>query len=110
MLAREAMIKFLLTSYRDKAKRARSYLQRLPSGQHKYLFAVNPKKEGFFLVWEGEDQPSILNRDVFKQIVAEAQAAHFNSRYHIYASLASYTGAGVEFYGIPDKLIKDISQ
>ena len=108
MLAREEMIDLLLTSYWDKVERATSYLRRLPVGQHKYLFAVNPKEEGFFLVWQAADQPSILNRDVFKQIVAESKAAHFKSRYHVYASLAPYTGAGIEFYKIPDKVLEHI--
>ena len=60
-LAREEMIDLLLTSYWDKAERAKSYLRRLPVGQHKYLFAVNPKEEGFFLVWQAAD----LTRPIF---------------------------------------------
>ena len=62
---------------------------------------MNPKDEGFFLVWEAADQPSVLNRDVFKEIVAEAKAAGLASRYHVYASIAPYTGAGIEFYKNP---------
>ena len=107
-LAREEMIDLLLTSYWDKAERAKSYLRRLPVGQHKYLFAVNPKEEGFFLVWQAADQPSVLNRDVFKKIVAESKAASLKSRHHVYASLAPYTGAGIEFYKIPDKVLEHI--
>ena len=107
-LAREEMIDLLLTSYWDKAERAKSYLRRLPVGQHKYLFAVNPKEEGFFLVWQAADQPSVLNRDVFKKIVAESKTADLKSRHHVYASLAPYTGAGIEFYKIPDKVLEHI--
>jgi adenine-specific DNA-methyltransferase len=73
-LAREEMIDLLLTSYWDKAERVKSYLRRLPVAQHRYLFAVNPKEEGFFLVWQSADQPSVLNREVFKAIAAEAHA------------------------------------
>jgi len=107
-LAREEMIDLLLTSYWDKAERARSYLRRLPAGKHKHLFAVNPKEEGFFLVWQSADQPSVLSRDVFKEIVAESKAAALKSRYHVYASIAPYTGAGIEFYKIPDKVLEHI--
>lgn len=107
-LAREEMIDLLLTSYWDKAERAKSYLRRLPVGEHKFLFAVNPKDEGFFLVWQAADLPSVLNRDVFRAIVAEAQAAELGSRYHVYASIAPYTGAGIEFYKIPDKVLEHI--
>ena len=109
-LAREEMIDLLLTSYWDKNERARSYLRRLPVGTHKYLFAVNSKDEGFFLVWQAADQPSVLNRDVFREIVAEAQADGLKSRYHVYASVAPYTGAGIEFYKIPDKVLEGFAQ
>jgi hypothetical protein len=74
-LAREEMIDLLLTSYWDKAERAKSDLRRLPIGQHRFPFAVNAKDEGFFLVWRSADTPSVLNRDVFKGIVAEAKVA-----------------------------------
>jgi adenine-specific DNA-methyltransferase len=107
-LAREEMIDLLLTSYWDKTERAKSYLRRLPIGQHRYLFAVNPKDEGFFLVWQSSDKPSVLNRDVFKEIVGEATANGLASRYHVYASIAPYTGAGIEFYKIPDKVLEHI--
>jgi adenine-specific DNA-methyltransferase len=107
-LAREEMIDLLLTSYWDKAERAKSYLRRFPVGQHSFLFAVNPKDEGFFLVWQDADKPSVLSREVFKAITAEAKAAGLASRYHVYASMAPYTGAGNEFYKIPDKVLEHI--
>jgi adenine-specific DNA-methyltransferase len=107
-LVREEMIDLLLTSYWDKAERAKSYLRRFSVGQHRFLFAVNPKDEGFFLVWESADKPSVLNRDVFGEIAAEAKAAALASRYHVYASIAPYTGAGIEFYKIPDKVLEHI--
>lgn len=107
-LAREEMIDLLLSSYWDKAERARSYLRRFPAGQHRFLFAINPKNEGFFLVWESPDKPSVLNREVFRTIVEEAKAAGLASRYHVYASIAPYTGAGIEFYKIPDKVLEHI--
>lgn len=107
-LVREEMIDLLLTSYWDKAEKAKSYLRRLPVGQHRYLFAVNPKDEGFFLVWKSANTPSVLNREVFKAITAEAKAAGLSARYHVYASIAPYTGAGIEFYKIPDKVLEHI--
>ncbi len=107
-LAREEMIDLLLTSYWDKTEKARSYLRRLPAGTHRHLFAVNPKNEGFFLIWDAADQPSVLNRDAFKRIVAEAKAASLGARYHVYAALAPYTGTGIEFYKIPDSVLEHI--
>ncbi len=107
-LAREEMIDLLLTSYWDKNEKAKSYLRRLPAGSHRHLFAVNLKEEGFFLIWDAPDQKSALNREAFKRIVEEAKAAKLASRYHVYASLAPYTGTGIEFYKIPDSVLEHI--
>lgn len=107
-LAREEMIDLLLTSYWDRAEKSKSYLQRFPAGQHRYLFAVNPKNEGFFLVWESSGAPSVLNRETFKAIAGEAKTAGLTGRFHVYASIAPYTGAGIEFYKIPDKVLEHI--
>lgn len=107
-LVREEMIDLLLTSYWNKAEKAKSYLRRLPTGTCRHLFAVNPKNEGFFLIWGAPDERSVLNREIFKRIVAEAKAANLATRFHVYASLASYTGAGIEFYKIPDSVLEHI--
>jgi adenine-specific DNA-methyltransferase len=107
-LAREEMIDLLLTSYWDKAEKAKSYLRRLPAAQHKHLFAFNTRNEGFFLVWNSSDDASSLSREVFKEIVAEAKVAKLVPHYHVYASFAPYTGAGIDFYKIPDKVLEHI--
>jgi adenine-specific DNA-methyltransferase len=83
-------------------------LKRLPAGEQKHLFAVNNRNEGFFLVWSAPDQPSNLTRTVFKEIVQEAEANNLAGRYHVYASLAPYTGEDIEFYQIPDRILEHI--
>ena len=50
----------------------------------------------------------MLNRDAFKGIVQEANAAKLGSRYHVYAAMAPYTGEGIEFYKIPDRVLEHI--
>jgi adenine-specific DNA-methyltransferase len=107
-LAREEMIDLLLTSYWDKAEKAKSYLQRLPAGSHRHLFATNPKNEGFFLIWDAPDAESVLDRKAFKRIVEEARAANLAPRYYVYASIAPYSGPGIEFYQIPDRVLEHI--
>lgn len=107
-LAREEMIDLLLTSYWNKAEKAKSYLQRLPAGSHRHLFATNPKNEGFFLIWDSPDTESVLDREAFKRIVGEAKAANLAPRYHVYAAMAPYTGPGIEFYQIPDRVLEHI--
>jgi adenine-specific DNA-methyltransferase len=107
-LAREEMIDLLLTTYWDRAEKAKSYLRRLPAGEHEYLFAVNGRQEGFFLVWTAADQPSSLTRKVFQAIVKEAEKAGLGGRFHVYASMAPYTGTDIEFYKIPDRVLEHI--
>ncbi|MFV3090570.1 site-specific DNA-methyltransferase [Stutzerimonas nitrititolerans] len=107
-LAREEMIDLLLTSYWDKAEKAKSYLRRLPAGKHRHLFAVNAKDEGFFLIWDAPDKPSALDKAAFREIAEEARQAGLAARYHVYASIAPYTGSSVEFYKIPDRVLEHI--
>jgi adenine-specific DNA-methyltransferase len=107
-LAREEMIDLLLTSFWDKAEKAKSYLKRFEPGSHEHLFGVNAKNEGFFLVWGTSNSPSVLDRNVFRAIVEEAQKAGLARRYHVYARTAVYTGAAVEFYKIPDRVLEHI--
>lgn len=107
-LAREEMIDLLLNTYWDRAEKARTYLHRLPIGEHALLFAVNQRNEGFFLVWENSETPSILNRQTFKAIVGEAKAMDLAERFHVYASIAPYTGPGIEFYKIPDRILEHL--
>jgi adenine-specific DNA-methyltransferase len=45
---------------------------------------------------------------VFRAIVEEAKSARLAARYHVYASTAPYTGASIEFYKIPDKVLEHI--
>jgi adenine-specific DNA-methyltransferase len=107
-LAREEMIDLLLTSFWDKAEKAKSYLKRFEPGAHTHLFGVNARNEGFFLVWGTADSPSVLDRTVFRAIVEEAQKAKLVRRYHVYARAAVYTGSAIEFYKIPDKVLEHI--
>ncbi len=107
-LAREEMIDLLLTSYWDRAEKTKSYLRRLPAGSYKHLFAVNSRNEGFFLIWETPGKASVLDKMAFREIAEEARQAGLVLRYHVYASMAPYTGGSVEFYKIPDKVLEHI--
>lgn len=107
-LAREEMIDLLLTSYWNKAEKAKSYLRRLPAQLNQHLFAVNAKNEGFFLIWDSAEKPSALTKVAFREIAEEAKNAGLAARYHVYAALAPYTGSSVEFYKIPDQVLEHI--
>lgn len=107
-LEREEMIDLLLTSHWDKSERAKTTLTRFNPGFGKFLFAKNVRNEGFFLIWEGSDKPSVLDRETFKAIAEEARKHGLVDRYHVYASIAPYTGRTVEFYKIPDRVLEHI--
>jgi len=104
-LQRVEMLDLLLTSYWDQANRAASYLERLPAGSHRYLVAKNKDDEGYYLVWQGRDKPSELDRETFKAIVKEARDTNLKPRYHVYAHLWTYQGPSIEFYRIPDRIL-----
>lgn len=107
-LEREEMIDLLLTSHWDQNERASSYLQRLPAGTYSHLFALNDKGQGYFLVWSGPDNPSVLDRSAFRNIAEEAKAAKLKSPYHVYARICTYSGPNIEFYQIPNRILEKL--
>jgi len=107
-LEREEMLDLLLTTHWDQGERASAHLHRLPAGQHAYLFAVSARGEGFFLIWNGPDKPSVLDRVAFRGIVEEARAENLAPLYHVYARTAIYPGPNIEFYQIPDRILEKL--
>jgi adenine-specific DNA-methyltransferase len=104
-LEREEMVDLLVTCHWDQAERSSPALQRMPTGTHTYLFAKNGRGEGYFLVWNGPDNPSALNREAFRGIAEEARAEGLKQPFHIYARFSTYSGPGFEFYQIPDRIL-----
>ncbi len=102
------MIDLLLTSHWDHGERAASHLERLPAGTHKHLFAKSSRGEGFFLVWNGPDKPSTLNREAFRAIAKEAQAEGLTQPFHVYARISTYSGPNIEFYQIPNRILEKL--
>ena len=104
-LEREEMVDLLLTSYWDQKDRAAAHLQRLPAGTHSHVFAKSARGDGFFLIWNGPDQASVLNRASFRAIAAEAKAEGLAQPFHVYARISTYSGPNVEFYQIPNRIL-----
>lgn len=104
-LEREEMLDLLLTSHWEQNERSGAYLKRLPTGSYAYLFAVNGKNEGFYLVWNGPNKSSLLNRDAFRGIVEESKTIELKPTYHVYARICTYSGPNIEFYQIPDRIL-----
>jgi adenine-specific DNA-methyltransferase len=107
-LQREEMLDLLVTSHWDQSERAGSHLRRLPATAQGHLFARNSRNEGYFLVWSGPDQPSVLNRAVFRAIAEEAKAEGLTTPFHVYARTSVYPGPNIQFYQIPDRILEKL--
>lgn len=107
-LQREEMLDLLITSHWDQSERAASHLRRLPAAPSRHLFARNARGEGYFLVWNGPDQPSVLNKTVFKEILEEANTEGLAAPFHVYARTSVYPGPNVLFYQIPDRILEKL--
>jgi adenine-specific DNA-methyltransferase len=104
-LEREEMVDLLLTSHCSDADRS-AHLKRCAPGDHKHLFATGARGEGFFLICEGPDKPSRLDKATYKAIAAEADNVNLVMPFHVYARRATYTGHGIEFYQIPNRILE----
>jgi adenine-specific DNA-methyltransferase len=90
-LEREEMIDLLLTTHWDQGERSAGHLRRLPAGTHSYLFAKSALGGGYFLIWSGPERPSVLNREAFRAIVAEAKSEGLSQPFHVYARIKHST-------------------
>lgn len=107
-LEREEMIDLLVTSHWDQKDRNAAHLHRLPAGTHEHLFAKSPRGEGYFLIWNGPSNKSVLNREAFRAISREAAAEGLSHPFHVYARISTYSGPNVEFYQIPHRILEKL--
>lgn len=107
-LEREEMIDLLLTSHWDQRERAAAHLRRLPAGSHTHLFAKSARGEGFFLIWNGPNKPSTLDREAFRMIAKEAATERLSHPFHVYARISTYSGPNIEFYQIPNRILEKL--
>lgn len=107
-LEREEMIDLLLTTHWDQTERSSAHLRRLPAQASRHLFGISGRGEGYFLVWRGPGEPSVLNREHFRQITDEAREAALKPPFHVYARISTYSGPNIEFYQIPDRILEKL--
>lgn len=92
---REEIVEKVLREYRNGKRRLLS--EPAPS-RYKHLVGVNRQREGVFVAWGATEESTVLTRQVFREIVAEAEAAELEDRFHVHAALASYSGPGLVFH------------
>lgn len=67
---------------------------RTPTAVRKHMVAINSKNVGYFIVDNWRER---LNRETFKEIIAEAQTEGCKAPYFIYGAYTCYMGANIEF-------------
>lgn len=107
-LQREEMLDLLVTSHWDQNERSGVHLRRLPASNDEHLFARSSKNEGYFLIWNGPEQASVLNRSVFREITDEATKHGLTPPFHVYARTSLYPGPNINFYQIPDRILEKL--
>lgn len=99
--AREAAITQLMQRW-DSGNRRASYLAPVERCEYESLFAVAANGEGHFAVINADGTFGSLDRAAFKRIAAEAKRAGTIGQWHVYATLATYTGPGLVFHKTSD--------
>lgn len=100
------MVDTVIASYFDSSRRRGQNLIRLNDTRYSYLVAKNDDDEGFYLVWD-VDQNTDLTEDVYEACVAEGEKEQLKRAYHVYARFNLFATEGVRFYQIPDRILAD---
>lgn len=106
-MEREEMADTIIASHFDSARRRRELIYVGPEDDYKHLAAINPERQGFFLIWGGADADNDLTEQSYEEIAAEAERAGLERRYHVYARRDLYQTKNVAFYQIPDRILMD---
>ena len=103
----------LLTHRYDRRKGARLSIPKVIS-DGEFLFAVNEKKQGYFLVWKDATVRSsagagVLDKQSYEQIMREVVKHGLDeSQVHVYAQAQPGTASSnrVVFHKIPDDILR----
>lgn len=106
-MERDEMADIVIASHFDSARRGAPSLVRISDPEYKYLVAKNHEEEGFFLVWNGQKKPPVLDEKTYEAIAKEAANAGLLATYHVYARFAVFQSDDVRFYQIPDRILMD---
>lgn len=104
-MKRDELIDLVITSHWENDKRGGSSLIRIEDNSYKYLVGCNEQQEGYFLIWNGEENVGRLDQNSFAIVIQEAKKAGLKQPYHVYARYELYQSRNVLFYKIPDKIL-----
>lgn len=105
-MERDEMTDAVIASHYDVNRRGPGLILMTTEG-YSYLVARNPSNEGFYLVWDGLEEPPVFDDSVYEGVVAEAITAGLKPTYHVYARFNLFQSDDVRFYQIPDQILLD---
>jgi len=104
-MRREELIDVIITSHwEDDRYRATSVIERFPE-RYKHLVGKTGLNEGFFIIWNGDDDVGHLDQSIYMELLEEAKKEGVKTPYHVYARYQVYQTSKVRFYQIPDKIL-----
>lgn len=106
-MERDEMTDTVIASHYDVNRRGGPSLIIMTNEGYNYLVARNSSNEGFYLVWDGSDEPPVFTEDVYDAVVNEAIKAGLKPVYHVYARFNFFQSDDVRFYQIPDQILMD---
>lgn len=104
-LKRDELIDMVLASHWEDDKRKNgNYIERIET-KYKYLVGKNILEEGFFIIWNENDDVGKLDQDSYLEMLKEAKQEGVKTPYHVYARTQTYQTNKVKFYQVPDKIL-----
>jgi adenine-specific DNA-methyltransferase len=104
-MKRDELIDLVITSHFEAGRRKTAGLLRIEEPEYKYLVGKNEQGEGYFVIWEGNEEVGQLDDDTYDVVLAESCAAGLKSPHHVYARYQVYQSQNVRFYQIPDRIL-----
>ena len=83
----DEMTDAVIASHYDVNRRGGPSLILMTTAGYDYLVARNASNEGFYLVWDGSQEPPVFDAEVYGAIVNEANKAGLKPTYHVYCAL-----------------------
>lgn len=104
-MKKDELVDLVITSHWENERRSSSNLIRIENTKCRYLVGKNDDNEGYFIIWNGDDQVGQLDLETYGTIIEEAKREKLNGPYHVYARYEIFQSNSVKFYKIPDKIL-----
>lgn len=104
-MQKDELIDLVITSHWENERRSSSNMIRIEDNKYQYLVGKNDDNEGYYIIWNGDNQVGQLDLETYSTIIEEAKKEKLNQPYHVYARYEIFQTNSVKFYKIPDKIL-----